>query len=225
MKHSTRKSSKLQKVKKMKTWKLYTKEEIARLKKYWESGMTVKDIGKKFSKTRTPAAITMKINVLQHKGILKFRHMDGGTRTKKVIDNTPKSSGDTPEWVKAAEGTWPNPFRERTQELIKDVLDDSPQQIYLQRMSTKINNKCAEIKTLLLTKNRQYGDSVSNPIRVFSKADINEQLKVRIDDKLSRLVRGNDSIESDEDVIKDLIGYLILLLIQYETQAKVGENN
>ena len=39
------------------------------------------------------------------------------------------------------------------------------------------------------------------------------------------LLRGNDSIESDEDVIKDLIGYLILLLIQYETQAKVGENN
>ena len=31
--------------------------------------------------------------------------------------------------------------------------------------------------------------------------------------KLNRLVQGNSNIESDEDVIKDLIGYLILLLI------------
>ena len=40
-----------------------------------------------------------------------------------------------------------------------------------------------------------------------------ESLRVRIDDKLSRLMRGNDSIERDEDIVKDLIGYLILLLI------------
>ena len=39
------------------------------------------------------------------------------------------------------------------------------------------------------------------------------EIKVRIDDKLNRLMLGNDSMESDEDVIKDLIGYLILLLV------------
>ena len=38
-------------------------------------------------------------------------------------------------------------------------------------------------------------------------------IRVRIDDKLSRLVRGNDNIESDEDIVLDLIGYLVLLLI------------
>ena len=64
-----------------------------------------------------------------------------------------------------------------------------------------------------MKKNEQYGDSALEPIRIFSKADKHEQLKVRIDDKLNRLVQGNADIESDEDVVKDLIGYLILLLI------------
>ena len=83
------------------------------------------------------------------------------------------------------------------------------------RISTqdKIIKTMDEIKDFLVQKNNQYGDSVFQPVRVFSKADKTEQIKVRIDDKLSRLKRGNDSIESDEDVVSDLIGYLVLLLI------------
>jgi len=77
----------------------------------------------------------------------------------------------------------------------------------------KIIKTMDEIKDFLVQKNIQYGDSVFQPVRVFSKADKTEQIKVRIDDKLSRLKRGNDSIESDEDVVSDLIGYLVLLLI------------
>ena len=77
----------------------------------------------------------------------------------------------------------------------------------------KIIKTMDEIKDFLVQKNLQYGDSVFQPVRVFSKADKTEQIKVRIDDKLSRLKRGNDSIESDEDVVSDLIGYLVLLLI------------
>ena len=78
---------------------------------------------------------------------------------------------------------------------------------------SKINNTIEELREFLLMKNSQYGDSVLKPIRIFSKAAKDEQLKVRIDDKLNRLVQGNANIESDEDVVKDLIGYLILLLI------------
>ena len=40
-----------------------------------------------------------------------------------------------------------------------------------------------------------------------------EQLLVRIDDKLNRIKQGNDSLENDEDVITDLIGYLVLLKV------------
>lgn len=51
----------------------------------------------------------------------------------------------------------------------------------------EIEKTCDEIKQLLLEKNRKYGDSALNPVRIFAKSDATEQLKVRIDDKLNRL--------------------------------------
>ena len=75
----------------------------------------------------------------------------------------------------------------------------------------KITAILDKIESLLIEKNRKYGDSALNPTRVFSSASPIEQLKVRIDDKLSR-VRSSQSDE-DEDVIVDLIGYLVLYMI------------
>lgn len=72
---------------------------------------------------------------------------------------------------------------------------------------------CDSVKKLLLSKNRKYGDSALNPTRIFSKAGATEQLLVRIDDKLSRISKGVGLVENDEDVITDLIGYLVLLKI------------
>ena len=74
-----------------------------------------------------------------------------------------------------------------------------------------ITKKVKEIEPLLLEKNRKYGDSALNPCRIFSKADAVEQIKVRIDDKLKRLQ--NEQNDEDEDVVKDLVGYLVLLMI------------
>ena len=67
---------------------------------------------------------------------------------------------------------------------------------------------CDQIKELLLEKNRKYGDSALSPVRIFSKSDSIEQIRVRLDDKLSRLRNQQD--DEDEDVITDLIGYLVL---------------
>lgn len=78
---------------------------------------------------------------------------------------------------------------------------------------------CDSIKNLLLDKNRKYGDSALNPTRVFSKANPVEQLYVRIDDKLSRISKGAGLAANDEDVINDLIGYLVLLKIALKEQA------
>ena len=75
----------------------------------------------------------------------------------------------------------------------------------------KICVTCDNIKELLLTKNRKYGDSALNPVRVFSKASPLEQIKVRLDDKLSRMQSAQS--DEDEDVITDLIGYLVLFKI------------
>jgi hypothetical protein len=78
----------------------------------------------------------------------------------------------------------------------------------------EIEKTCDEIKQLLLEKNRKYGDSALNPVRIFAKSDATEQLKVRIDDKLNRLK--NLQEDETEDTITDLIGYLILLKIKYK---------
>lgn len=64
---------------------------------------------------------------------------------------------------------------------------------------------------MLLAKNAAYGDSAMSPLRFFSKADPVEAILVRIDDKLSRIARGNGKIE--EDTVEDLIGYLVLLRV------------
>ena len=74
-----------------------------------------------------------------------------------------------------------------------------------------IGQVCDEIKHMLIEKNKSYGDSALNPVRIFSTSDSVEQLHVRIDDKLSRITRGGSYI-GDND-IDDLIGYLILLKI------------
>jgi hypothetical protein len=77
------------------------------------------------------------------------------------------------------------------------------------------------IKELLLEKNEKYGNSALEPLGVFSQLSAKEGLLVRIDDKLKRIKNG--SLEKDdEDVINDLIGYLVLLKI-YTNSEKTNE--
>jgi hypothetical protein len=70
---------------------------------------------------------------------------------------------------------------------------------------------CERVKAMLLAKNASYGNSALEPIRVFSRASAAEGIRVRLDDKLSRLAKGNN--QYDEDTIGDIIGYLVLLQI------------
>lgn len=64
------------------------------------------------------------------------------------------------------------------------------------------------VSETLAEKNARYGDSAARPLRVFSRAPADEQLRVRIDDKLSRLTR---TPGDDEGTLLDLVGYLALL--------------
>ena len=104
------------------------------------------------------------------------------------------------------------------------MLDASNQSRPLNSSALMIAQECDSIKDLLLEKNAKYGDSALNPIRVFSKASNVDQLLVRIDDKLSRIARGAGLVASDEDVIQDLIGYLVLLKIALRDQDALGLN-
>ena len=99
----------------------------------------------------------------------------------------------------------------------------------LEESQQSIVATCEEIKQLLLEKNAKYGNSVHNPRRIFSRASPEAAIKVRIDDKLARIEQsGGKLTDTDEDTLKDLIGYLILLRA-YQThfgpQATTGSPN
>tara|TARA_R100000152_G_C6758257_1_gene182132 strand:- start:1059 stop:1457 length:399 start_codon:yes stop_codon:yes gene_type:complete len=67
-----------------------------------------------------------------------------------------------------------------------------------------------EITDLLISKNKAYGDTALNPVKIFSSLDSTEALCARIDDKIMRIK--NKGINDDtEDTVSDLIGYLLLL--------------
>jgi hypothetical protein len=63
------------------------------------------------------------------------------------------------------------------------------------------------VAKMLREKNAVYGNSLGDPMRVFSKVDPIETILARIDDKLSRIARGK---AAGEDVAKDLCGYVAL---------------
>jgi hypothetical protein len=83
----------------------------------------------------------------------------------------------------------------------------------MENFANKVSSYLLEIRELLVSKNLKYGNSALEPLGVFSQLSAKEGLLVRIDDKLKRIKNG--SLEKDdEDVINDLVGYLVLLKIQ-----------
>ena len=103
----------------------------------------------------------------------------------------------------------------------------------MNKTEIKISEVCDDIKELLIHKNRKYGNSALEPNRIFSKCSATEQLLVRIDDKLNRIMKGAGLLANDEDVVNDLIGYLVLLKISmasdqndeiHETARSLFEN-
>lgn len=78
----------------------------------------------------------------------------------------------------------------------------------------KVYNITNSIAKMLIEKNASYGNSALEPINCFYKGDAGTSIKVRIDDKLSRIMRGNEY--QGDDTVKDLLGYLVLLLVSEE---------
>lgn len=81
-------------------------------------------------------------------------------------------------------------------------------------------DKVAEsITNLLKEKNAAYGNTALNPLGIFSKLGASEAIKARIDDKLARIA--NKGLNDDtEDTARDLVGYLLLLLMSLEREGK-----
>lgn len=90
-------------------------------------------------------------------------------------------------------------------------------------VQNEIRKICDDIASLLISKNERYGNSALCPQRIFSKASPLEQINVRIDDKLSRIK--NEKEDEDEDVLFDLLGYLVLKKVCLNLQKKIKEPN
>ena len=103
----------------------------------------------------------------------------------------------------------------RLEPVWQDAKEFRCEDLYLLTVGTEAGHEiwttCHEIAHMLVKKNIAYGNSALEPVRIFSKAGPREQLHVRIDDKLNRLMKGTD-YPGDND-IDDLIGYLVLLKI------------
>jgi len=82
----------------------------------------------------------------------------------------------------------------------------------------EIRAVCSALAEMLVDKNRKYGDSALNPVRIASKSSPIEQILVRIDDKLCRWK--NRQSDEDEDIESDLLGYLVLLRIARDRQSR-----
>lgn len=89
-----------------------------------------------------------------------------------------------------------------------------------EEVQAMIREECDKLRDLLLAKNEAYGNSAIDPVRIFSRASPVEQIRVRIDDKISRLMRGAATDAVPEDTAADLCGYLVLLAIAQRLEAK-----
>ena len=76
-------------------------------------------------------------------------------------------------------------------------------------LEQEIRKACKEMADFLVEKNRKYGNSVGDPVRVFAPEVTDDLLfRVRMDDKLSRIRTASPGDE--EDPYQDLAGYIIL---------------
>ena len=82
----------------------------------------------------------------------------------------------------------------------------------------RIREKCNALADMLVAKNEAYGDSALHPLGVFSGGRASDLIKIRIDDKLSRIRNNPEAF--GEDPIRDLLGYLILLQLPIEDESE-----
>jgi hypothetical protein len=77
-----------------------------------------------------------------------------------------------------------------------------------QEKTTQVFNS---LRDMVIEKNKRYGDAALSPKKIFSKLEPGEGIKVRIDDKLRRILNHQGEIRKNDSA--DLMGYLALLAV------------
>lgn len=133
-----------------------------------------------------------------------------------TFDNETKTRGTVDEvWAREFVVNWDNGVRQiHRMDNASIVADQDP---VVSPFEDQVRTTLESLGDMLIEKNKAYGDSALNPVRIFSKAAPVEQIMVRIDDKLSRLARGAEY--AGDDTVTDLLGYLVLLKIARDGQS------
>lgn len=97
-----------------------------------------------------------------------------------------------------------------------DPLDEIAGRLTQAAVQSGIARVSNDLRDFLIGKNISYGNSAFEPINVFSKLPAREGILLRIDDKLKRIRNG--TAYPGDDNIKDLTGYLILLMVLDELE-------
>lgn len=121
-----------------------------------------------------------------------------------------QNGGDLTQWLPNDEDEQPDEAERDLEGTLEDSRGELLSLIEQAPSGEEIWDVIYDLAVMLLRKNMRYQNSALEPLRLFSRADDVEQLRVRLDDKLSRL--RNQSSE-DEDVVADLMGYLVLLRV------------
>ena len=94
----------------------------------------------------------------------------------------------------------------------------------MKKTENLIKEVCSQVQDLIISKNRNYGDSATNPCNIFAKGNAIQSLCARIDDKLSR-IKNKGINDETEDTVTDLIGYLILLKVAIKQNESNKKNS
>ena len=76
----------------------------------------------------------------------------------------------------------------------------------------KITAVFNSMRNVVLEKNKRYGDSALSPLGCFSKVSADESIRIRLDDKLKRIMNSKELRKND---VADVIGYLSLLCVSH----------
>jgi hypothetical protein len=110
----------------------------------------------------------------------------------KQVGRSPTDIAEVLEWPAAECESMPTPEKQDT--------------------ASAIRHTCNELANFLVGKNQAYGNSALEPTRIFAKGmTADAQLRVRIDDKLNRILKGSE-FPGDDDLL-DLTGYMVLLMV------------
>lgn len=106
-------------------------------------------------------------------------------------------------------------------EVVEVTEENSEVEIAEKSTQEKIKDITSALCELLQYKNKNYGDSALNGVKIFSKVNPGSSICIRLDDKLARIANADQLRTND---VCDVLGYLVLLVIEMKVSVEDIKN-